>query len=307
VLRQRREHGRSCLDVEELHHTILAYRDGLAVGDLSLLLWAEARMRASEAQETAARLELLTRDAWRLNTLEGMEAAWFVIGSLESAVSGSSGRALFDRAYAHLMIRRSRSSPLFRHTATDTMRAALPNFATQIYTLLALGETARHQFTRGADQAARDLADKLIELRLPDNGWPWLFHADRAVVVEPYEIYSVHQDAMAPMALFALAEAVGDRSYARAAVEGFQWCFGKNALGFTFYDGAARFAHRSIKRRGFAHSFNLWANAALRGELGLEMAANVGGLQINRTCRPYHLGWILEAWSGREHLHRLVD
>ena len=23
-------------------------------------------------------------------------------------------------------------------------------------------------------------------------------------------------------------------------------------------------------------------------------------MELNRTCRPYHLGWILEAWSGHE-------
>jgi hypothetical protein len=23
-------------------------------------------------------------------------------------------------------------------------------------------------------------------------------------------------------------------------------------------------------------------------------------LEINRTTRPYHLGWMLEAWAGRE-------
>jgi hypothetical protein len=213
---------------------------------------------------------------------------------------------LFDRAYAHLQSRRAPSSALFRHTATAGARAKLPNFATEIYSLLALAEVTRHSLVRGSATQARALADKLIELRLPDAGWPWLFHSDDGVVVEPYEVYSVHQDAMAPMALFALAEAVGDQAYARAAVEGFQWCFGKNELGFLFYDVPNRFAHRSIKRRGPAHSMNLWANAALGGVLKVRARTSVGGVEINRTCRPYHLGWILEAWSGREHLHALV-
>jgi hypothetical protein len=185
-------------------------------------------------------------------------------------------------------------------------RAKLPNFATEIYSLLALAETARHGLVSQAGDDARALADKLIELRLPDGGWPWLYQADRAVVIEPYEIYSVHQDAMAPMALFALAEAVGDQSYAHAAVEGFQWCFGQNELGFVFYDPANRFAHRSIKRRGSAHSLNLWANTGLGGLLGLAARTGIGGVEVNATCRPYHLGWILEAWSGRQHLHALV-
>jgi hypothetical protein len=235
-----------------------------------------------------------------------MEAAWFVLGSLEAVVGGLSSRELFAHAYAHLRTRRSSRSPLFRHTAAVTARAKLPNFATQVYTLLALAETTRHRLMPGSAADARALADTLLELRLPDNGWPWLFHADRAVVVEPYEVYSVHQDAMAPMAFFALAEAIGDDSYARAAVEGFQWCFGHNELGFVFYDAQNRFAHRSIKRRGWAHSFNLWANAGLSGLLGLKARTSAGDVEINSTCRPYHLGWILEAWCGREDRHGLV-
>lgn len=306
LLNQARNGGSPSIDIEDLHRVIVSHVETLGVGDLSLLLWAEARMGARQAADTLARLELRSRDEGALGRLEGMEAAWFVIGTVEAMAAGLAPRDLVDRAYAHLRTRRSPSSPLFRHTAAGTGRALLPNFATQIYSLLALAETERHGLVPGAGVDARALADKLIELRLPDAGWPWLFHADRAVVVEPYEVYSVHQDAMAPMALFALAEAVGDKSYARAAVEGFQWCFGQNELGFVFYDRTNRFAHRSIKRRGAAHSLNLWANAGLSGLLGSAARTGFGGVEINATCRPYHLGWILEAWWGRQHLHALV-
>ena len=306
LLKQARQGGSPSIDTEDLHRSIVAHVESLGVGDLALLLWAEARMKASHAAETLARLEGQSRDEGALGRLEGMEAAWFVIGAVEAVAAGLPARDLFARAYAHLLSRRAPSSPLFRHTAMARARAMLPNFATEIYSLLALAETARHGLAPGAAADARALADKLIELRLADAGWPWLFHSDRAVVVEPYEVYSVHQDAMAPMAFFALAEAVGDRSYALAAVEGFQWCFGKNELGFVFYDQTNRFAHRSIKRRGAAHSLNLWANAGLAGLLNLDARTGFGGVEINATCRPYHLGWILEAWWGRQHLHALV-
>jgi hypothetical protein len=307
LLKQARHGGPTGLDVGSVHRAVIAHLDTLGVGDLSLLLWAEARMGDARATDTAARLTRRSEDLRALAELEGMEAAWFVIGAGAALVEGLAPRELFDRAYAHLQTRRSPTSPLFRHTAALTARAKLPNFATEIYSLLALAETARHGLAAGAGADARALADKLIELRLPDAGWPWLFHSDHGVVVEPYEVYSVHQDAMAPMALFALAEAVGDQSYARAAVEGFQWCFGRNELGFVFYDQANKFAHRSIKRRGSAHSLNLWANAGLGGLLGLAARTQFGGVEVNTTCRPYHLGWILEAWCGREHLHSLVS
>jgi hypothetical protein len=252
-----------------------------------------------------SRLESASRNEQALGALEGMEAAWFVLGALEAHVSGFGPRGLFERAYAHLLRRRSASSPLFRHSLAGTARSVLPNFATEIYTLLALAETARHGLMPDAASKGRALADTLVDLRLPDGGWPWLFHADKADVIEPYEVYSVHQDAMAPMALFALSEAVGDTAYARAAVESFQWCFGRNELNFVFCDRPNRFMHRSIRRRGAAHSLNLWVNAALGGALGFGLRTSIGGVEINRTCRPYHLGWILEAWCGREHLQSL--
>jgi hypothetical protein len=306
ALRRAGHGGTPGVDIEGLHDLIGARRETLGVGDLGLLLWAESRLGAESARETIARLAVRSSDATGLARLEGMEAAWFVLGTAAATGADLPAHELFDRAFAHLATRRSPTSPLYRHTGGDRGRALLPNFATQIYTLLALVESARHSLRPSADRA-RALADTLIALRLPDAGWPWLFHADRAVVVEPYEVYSVHQDAMAPMALFALAELTGDHSYARAAVEGFAWCFGHNELGLEFYDVANDFAHRSIKRKGWAHNANLWANAAIGGALGLRGRANMGGVEVNATCRPYHLGWILEAWSGREHLDDLAQ
>jgi len=241
-----------------------------------------------------------SRNEGRLGALEGMEVAWFVLGMLEATIAGFAARELFHRAYCHLLARRSPRSPLWRHTAAATWRAELPNFATQVYTLLALAETARHRLISGAGDYAKALADALIELQLPDAGWPWLFHSDRAMVVEPYEVYSVHQDAMAPMALLALSEALGDPSYADVAARGLKWCLGRNERSFHFYDSASLFAHRSIKRRGRAHSLNLWANAGLAGLLRSRARTAIGDVEINMTCRPYHLGWVLEAWSGRE-------
>jgi hypothetical protein len=306
ALRRVASGGASPVDIEALHHLIGTRRDVLGVGDLGLLLWAEVRLGAESATDTMATLDDRSSDTDGLARLEGMEAAWFALGTAAATAADLPAHGLFHRASGHLATRRSPSSPLYRHTGGGRGRALLPNFATQIYTLLALVESARHGLLPAAADQARALADTLIDLRLPDAGWPWLFHADRAVVVEPYEVYSVHQDAMAPMALLALADLTGDLSYARVAVDGFEWCFGRNELGLDFYDAANSFAHRSIRRKGWAHNANLWANAAIGGALGRRARTNFGGVEVNATCRPYHLGWILEAWSGREHLSELA-
>ena len=160
------------IDAEHLYRAILGHLDSLGVGDLSLLLWAESRLQARRAGDTASRLESKTADARALARLEGMEAAWFTLGTLEGTVAGLTPRGLFDRAYKHLLTRRSASSPLFRHTGDGRWRTHLPNFATEIYTLLALAETARHKLDPDAASHARALAETLIELRLADAGWP---------------------------------------------------------------------------------------------------------------------------------------
>ena len=70
------------------------------------------------------------------------------------------------------------------------------------------GRAPRPRRSRAA-RGDRATADRLLAMQLPDGGWPWLFDAERGTVVERYEIYSVHQDAMAPMAL---ARALGGRA-----------------------------------------------------------------------------------------------
>jgi len=97
----------------------------------------------------------------------------------------------------------------------------------------------------------------------------------------------------------ALAAATGDERYARAGAEGLPWCFGENELDFQFYDAPGRFAHRAIKRAGWADRAELWVNTAA-GLSRLPWRARLGRVEVNSTCRPYHLGWILEAWAGRE-------
>jgi hypothetical protein len=177
-------------------------------------------------------------------------------------------------------------------------RQELPNFATEIYSLLLLARVARLDLDDRANDAATALGEILVGHRRADGSWPWLYDATNGRVVEPYELYSVHQDAMAPMAFFELADATGDLSWVDAALAGFGYGFGENELGESFYDETGLFAHRSIRRR------QPWARIATNGNAVCERVTGRRiplplRLELNRTCRPYHLGWILEAWSGR--------
>jgi hypothetical protein len=263
----------------------------LSPGDLGLLLWADSRSGA-ELGERVQRLLERRLAAAGLAPLEGLDLSWVLIGAAASEADVLLDRALYSQ------LARADPSGLFRHYDADR-RARFPNFATQIYGVLALASVARLREDGRALAAARRAADRLLGLQREDGGWPWIYDTRSGRVVEPYEIYTVHQDAMAPMALFELSDATGDPRYREAAVRGLDWVFGRNDLGRSMLDSDVGIIYRSIRRTRPLDRLLLYANtgSALAGRP--LFAGHRGRLELNPTDRPYHLGWLLEAWAGR--------
>jgi hypothetical protein len=289
-------------EIETLSKVCLDRINTFTDGDFGLALWAETRRESPSTDELVDDTVSRATNDSALATLPGMEIAWLVIGLAHASEHSDRAGVGLDRVLQHLRQTRLAPSGLAYHTAKAGPRRHLPNFATQIYTVMALTAAARTKRAPWAERAAIELADHLLRLQRPNGGWPWLFHADRAVVVEAYEIYSVHQDAMAPMALLDLTELTGDDRYAAAARAGLDWSTGNNELGVDLLDRDARFAHRSIRRRAPFDRVVLAANSAAALAHSPVTWQRDSTLELNATCRPYHLGWILEAWSGRDQL-----
>jgi hypothetical protein len=234
---------------------------------------------------------------------EGMELAWIVIGLALQREAGLPGQdpALFAEAYEHLLARQEPSG-LFGHYGGGPRRR-FPNFATEIYSVLALATVARVDSMRRGEAIARAAraSERLIELQLADGGWPWLFDARRGTVVERYEVYAVHQDAMAPMALLELTQVSGDPGFADAAVRGLGWLRGGNELGVDMLDEDEGLLYRSIRRRRPVDRLAIYGGTAASLVAGVTVPRG-GPLEVYRTDRPYHLGWVLEAWCGREQM-----
>lgn len=274
----------------------------LQPGDLGLMLWADARRCGGRGAELAERLDAVLTASGGLSARVGMELAWIVTGLAHQARLGGSetvGRLLVQ-ALDQLLVTNRAPSNLFLHFGAPKRRRRFPNFATQIYSVLALAVVGRLGLDARALPAARATADRLLELQLHDGGWPWLFDAERGTVVEAYEIYSVHQDAMAPMGLLELWEAGGDDRYLEAARRGLRWIHGANELGTDMVDSEHQLVLRSIRRRSGLDRF--WLGAKTGASLiGLPTKPSTARLtELNRTDRPYHFGWVLEAWCGRE-------
>jgi hypothetical protein len=286
-------------EIDELWESCLSRRHSFTPGDIGLALWADARRDGSASPDLVDQLTHAVSDD-QLGALVGMELAWMVIGLAHAVHSHTAAESLLGRLTVHLQRDRRASSGLYFHDATTRVRRRLPNFATEIYTLLALTTLARKDLLPGAQGSAEELAGCLVRLQLPDGGWPWIFDAGRGIVVERYEIYTVHQDAMAPMALLDLWELTGDKRWARAAVHGLAWSRGRNELHADLIDLEKQFAHRSIRRRPAYQRVALVANALASGLIGRPLRSGAAAVEVNETSRPYHLGWILEAWAARD-------
>lgn len=293
--------GHDVPDLDALWATCLDRRAEFTAGDHGLALWAGQRRDGAASGDLLRGLRALVPDDDALAPLVGMEIGWLAVGLARAVTSGVKGAERHLAQVRRELERRRSRSGLYRHHGGRGPRQHLPNFATQIYTLLALATLAGSDLDADAREHAEALAAVLLRSQLPGGAWPWLFDSERGSVVERYEIYSVHQDAMAPMALIEMSDLTGDRQYLDAAVAGLAWSHGANELGVDLFDETTGFAHRSIRRR------RPWDRAALA--LNCAAVRTVGRavidgspVELNRTCRPYHLGWILEAWAGRESL-----
>jgi hypothetical protein len=292
------------VDPRVVHAALLDRLDDpeLDPGDFGLHLWVDARTGGGRGADLCDRLETALAANGGLPARLGMEMGWIVTGLAHHVARGADARAerLLREALDQLLGANRAPSGLFRHHGASGLRRRFPNFATQIYAVLALAVTARHELDGRALDAARVCADRLLALQLPDGGWPWLFDAERGTIVERYEIYCVHQHAMAPMALLELSDVTGDQRYAQAAGRGLGWIWGANERTQDMVFPQEHIVARSIRRRRGADRLLLAAKTAASLAQLPTRGATARLTELNPTDRPYSMGWILEAWCGRE-------
>jgi hypothetical protein len=223
-----------------------------------------------------------------------------VLGLGHAAANGCARAEPLLREALELLLRSRAPGGLAYHYAAPVRRRRFSNFATQAYGLLALATAAKLGLDATAAPTAAAIGEALIRLQLPDGGWAWVYDAEQGRVVERYELYSVHQHAMAPMALLELAEATGDERPVRAALNGLGWIHGRNELGRDMVDREQAIVYRSIRRKlPWARLF-LYANTGAAYAVGRAVLGQGRRVELNASCRPYELGWLLEAWCGRE-------
>jgi hypothetical protein len=197
---------------------------------------------------------------------------------------------MLDRAPAHrhrLMRHINRhlwhSDSLFARHRARSIRGNIVSFGAMAYFLAALLKID-DPVTR---IRALEAVEAMIEQQRPDGGWPWLYRVASGQAVADYPLYTVHQDAMAPMFLLPAMD-LGLGSARTAMEKSLAWVANTHSL-----NADPLMLTRAHQRPGDGRLMRgIWAMLAHRRREPRHVGVIDG-------WRSYHIGWMLAVWSPR--------
>jgi len=272
------------------------------IGDLGLLLWTCALLAPERYAEVYRDLNAAAAMDYYRDARDGhtMEMSWFLAGLAHGALAGQKtfpGLAnLAGKSFETVRKNQGRNG-IFGHLAggagiTSAFRGRLGSFADQVYPIYAFSKFGAAFDHDEALKCAQDCAETICSVQGPLGQWWWHYDSRSGRVVGKYPVYSVHQDAMAPMALFALSESSG-KDYSPWIFKGLPWIYGENELKFNLCDASANIVWRCIYLSKSATYIREAASL-----MGFKPGSSVpSGLRVRFEDRPYHFGWELYAFA----------
>ncbi len=297
--------GESPFPISALLDGLLENREWPALGgDFGLLLWLTAVHSPDKLPPLLNRLMAGDFFSRHTDLRQGrtMEMAWLLTGLSYAALSPHPGLPdlsdLAAKAYK-LLVQNQGQGGFFGHLNTSTggmskLRGWLGSFADQVYPILALIRFSEAFNQPEALERALACGLGICREQGPLGQWWWHYDSRVGAVASMFQVFSVHQEGMAPMVLFPLAESTG-QSFDEAIYRGLQWIGGANELETDMRD----FGHNVIWRRIHpVPEFSMTMDVAL-SHLRVHRNASHRKMDILHECRPYELGWLLYAFSGR--------
>jgi hypothetical protein len=270
------------------------------LGEVALTTWAARILRHSSTHKI---LESLRRMDPARAAYPTIELSW-ALTALAVNPSEPTDVAIAERVANALMASFRWESGVFPHGPARKGIAALgahvSNFADFVYPIQALSYYHKTSGDTKAAEVACRCAERMCRLQGQQGQWWWHYDARTGRVVERYPVYSVHQDAMAPMALFALAEACG-RDHSESIEKGLRWLANSPEIAGSLIDTERNVIWRKVARREPYRLVRKMQAVASRLHPRLRVpAADVlfPPVAIDYETRPYHMGWILQAWSA---------
>ena len=275
-----------------------------SIGDLALIAWAASLA----GTDTKAVWRLIEDRQPETQSYPTVEVAW----ALSAAVADARPDTRLRDALAARLHNAMSSHGLFPHAlgmvrtadgpganGANSQRSHVSCFADLVYPVLALSQHATLTGDPASTACALKGAAAMCRLQGAEGQWWWHFDYRTGRVLERYPVYAVHQDSMAPMALFAASRA-GGRSYDSEIAKGLRWLASAPELGgASLVDRSAGIVWRKVARRE-PGKLSRYVQA---GASRLSPALRAPGLDvlfppraIDYEDRAYHLGWVLYTW-----------
>lgn len=271
-----------------------------SVGDRGLLLFVLANGAGESPTLRRSLLKIAsTKETLRRATLQ--ELCWLLLGLSRQAEMRSDDEAAQAARHVFTLVEREymNHDTLFPYHSSNRLRRRFVSFGSVTYFLMALHEYARVMGDAYADTLFREGVQVIIGFQGTAGEWAWFYDADRARIVDWYEIYTVHQAAMAPLFLLPAVDA-GVEGAVEAVERGYRWIFGENELGVSMLQTDPFFTFRSLRRRGpLTRARRYVRGAASRLPAIAGRRAPAWALELNPECRSYELGWLIYAWADR--------
>jgi len=268
------------------------------LGDVALAFWASCAVGYPDRAGLKERLVHLEKSR---KVHPAVEIAW-ALAALCNDPDSSSER-LRKVLAMRLMASFNDRSGVFPHLVGENgggARSHVSCFADMVYPIQALALYHKLSGSRAALDVAGRCAGQICAKQGSAGQWWWHYDRRTGEVVEPYPVYAIHQDAMAPMALFDLHEA-GGLDFRPSIGRGLDWLASSPELhGGSLVDTQADLVWRKVARRE-PGKFSRYAQAlATRIHPSFRVPALdmiCPPVSIDFEDRPYHPGWFLHAWT----------
>lgn len=272
-----------------------------------MALWVSAAMNRDLPEEVSDAIDDFLRDRANWHSFRAQDLGLILTGLTARVTAGDERwRDLLSPLFERLRTRHGCQSDLF-FEGGGPIRRRFATFATQTYLTIACYSYYEHSGDKRALVLANACVEKLISLQGPQGEWPWFFHVPSGRVVDFYEVYSVHQDGMAP-AFLEYAERHSVPGATEALCRGFNWILGDNQLGENMLRPELGMIVRSHLRRGeINNKFPRLVRSGLAALTGSAAGlSDPRNLTLRLECRSYHLGWILWSFAQRQDLPEIT-
>ncbi|WP_426240713.1 hypothetical protein [Pararhizobium sp. DWP1-1-3] len=267
------------------------------MGAIALSAWAAAEAGRFHSLPLFRQLvQILASDA----PVATVDCAWALSAGLAARQFGDT-QDVVSLATTRLMSARSPAG-LFPHmlpaSASGRFRAHIGCFADQVYPIQALSRLYAAQSNTEALSAAEVCAERICALQGPGGQWWWHYDTRNGVVVEGYPVYSVHQHAMAPMALLDLREA-GGTDHSQAIIRGMYWLDDHPEVSTPLVASEKGVIWRKVARREprkLVRAVSAVTTSLLPGLHVPGLDTLFPPIRVDYECRPYELGWLMYAW-----------